>query len=603
MSNKLIDYQAKLNKEYALLKEVIQDYVEQHVEIKEAVSRIDDFYNTKLAEVKPHIMVYGIYNAGKSSIINELLGKDKAIVSDKPTTDRVYYYEWKGYQIADTPGVGAPIEHEYVTNEHLKKADVVIFVMSTTGSNEKAENYTRMKDIADAGKKIIIVLNDKNGDLGNNDSNIQTIKAKVAENMKSIGIQNVDERYCVVVINAARAKKGRLENKQVLLKRSNIIELEKIILSELKNTDGFTIIRNTIFEIEKNLESIIVTLEKNNNDREMRIVNNILMSLRERKTNIRRDIADYIKQKTSQLGKVLPDMIWAHKDNQDAINEVVQKQIDKIVQSVKDEMEQYIEEMQDVLAVDIRNLAEILNNIKLSHRVKEIDVNSKGNSAIDVVEKNVKTGSSKENINKLISLSMEMLDNYNKNKHSLILPKSIDICNKEHLVNIPIVKEERPISEALTEMMATKLAKTNVEKCLLETAIGKNLAKFVPVIGEFMIAYEMISFVKKLFGNDTKEIEEAEARNDYERKRAEVEAQAQQELHQKCLYMADDLADDLIKTMNDIINDIVGEFEAIFIDKIQNSTEDENKKVQTLMVLRAISNEYNDLYCQLGGNK
>ena len=59
-------------------------------------------------------MVYGIYNAGKSSILNELIGEDKAIVEDTPTTEAVTYYDWQGYKIADTPGIFAPIEHEEV---------------------------------------------------------------------------------------------------------------------------------------------------------------------------------------------------------------------------------------------------------------------------------------------------------------------------------------------------------------------------------------------------------------------------------------------------------------------------------------------------------
>ena len=45
--------------------------------------------------------------------------------------------EWNGYTLADTPGVGAPMDHEKITDENLKKADIVLFVMSTTGSTEK----------------------------------------------------------------------------------------------------------------------------------------------------------------------------------------------------------------------------------------------------------------------------------------------------------------------------------------------------------------------------------------------------------------------------------------------------------------------------------
>ena len=87
--------------------------------------------------------------------------------------------------------------------------------------------------------------------------------------------------------------------------------------------------------------------------------------MRERKNNIRRDISDFIKFKTDKLGKNLPDVIWANRNNQDAVNEAVQKEIDKIVKNVKDEIEKYIEDMQAALAVDIKSLVDILEKIKI----------------------------------------------------------------------------------------------------------------------------------------------------------------------------------------------------------------------------------------------
>ena len=122
--------------------------------------------------------------------------------------------------------------------------------MSTTGSNEKAENYRRMKEISDAGKKIIIVLNDKNGDLGKNDENIQEIKRKVAVNMNQVGIADVDEKYCIVTVNAARARKGRVEKKFGLVEKSGLGELKDVILSELKRTTSFDILRTGIKQLE-----------------------------------------------------------------------------------------------------------------------------------------------------------------------------------------------------------------------------------------------------------------------------------------------------------------------------------------------------------------
>lgn len=593
MSNQLIDYKTKLNENHICLKNSVKPYMEEYGSIKEAVLRIDDLYATKLSEIKPQIMVYGIYNAGKSSIINELLGSDDARVADTPTTDSVDYYEWNGYKLADTPGVGAPIEHEYVTTEHLKKADVVIFVMSTSGSNEKAENYARMKDIVDAGKKVIIVLNDKNGDLGQNDENIRVIKTKVAENMKKIGIPDVDSKYCIIAVNAARAKKGRLENKQGMLQRSNIAELGKIVLTELKNTDNFAVIRNTIFEIEKNIEIIINNLEKCDNEEEIRCINNLLSSLRERKNNIRRDISDFIKFKTDKLGKNLPDVIWANRNNQDAVNEAVQKEIDKIVRNVKDEIEKYIEDMQAALAVDIKSLVDILEKIKIDSNMCSGIAVAPTKEPFEYCQVNETSEDRKERIIGLILTSMEMLDNFKKNKTALMLPKAIGI-----------VSDKIPVTVPVAEMVTKKLAQTTLGKTILKSTLGKTASKFIPVIGQALFAYEIVTFIGGILGNnDDKAIEAAQARNEYERRKAEADAQAQQELQQKCAYMADDIANELTQAMNEIINDVVSRFETVFTQKMQSSTETRNNILNALAEMRNISNDYSMLYFQLGGSK
>ena len=242
----------------------------------------------KIRKVEPEIMVYGIYNAGKSSILNELIGADKAKVQDIPTTDAVDYYDWNGYKIADTPGIAAPIEHENVTQAHLKKADIVLFVMSTTGSNELAENYRRMKDIADAGKKIIIVLNDMNGDLGQNDEAIRIIKTKVAANMLQCGIDNVDEKFCIVTVNALRARTGRVKNKPGLIAKSGLDELKSVILSELKRTTSFVLLRNGITQLEEILTEFVNQLESRENSALLREMNRVLETFNKQKISMRR---------------------------------------------------------------------------------------------------------------------------------------------------------------------------------------------------------------------------------------------------------------------------------------------------------------------------
>ena len=128
MISRLIAFKKQLDDQLVALKEATAPYAGKLPVIAEKMADIEKLYKEKIETTKPQIMVFGIYNAGKSSILNELLREDRAKCNDVPTTDRVDYYNWMGYSIADTPGVGAPIEHEKVTNEAIRKADVVLLL-------------------------------------------------------------------------------------------------------------------------------------------------------------------------------------------------------------------------------------------------------------------------------------------------------------------------------------------------------------------------------------------------------------------------------------------------------------------------------------------
>jgi len=65
----------------------------------------------ELANAQPRIMLYGVYNAGKSTLLNAIIGEPKAKVGDIPTTYETTSFHWRGYELIDTPGIGAPIEH------------------------------------------------------------------------------------------------------------------------------------------------------------------------------------------------------------------------------------------------------------------------------------------------------------------------------------------------------------------------------------------------------------------------------------------------------------------------------------------------------------
>lgn len=573
MEENFVNFQDVLKNEYQKLCNVIQDY-RNDPNVCIAMDNISALYQHKVVDLKPQIMVYGIYNAGKSSIINELIKEDRAKVADKPTTDEVTYYEWNGYKIADTPGVGAPIEHEQVTNNHLKQADVVLFVMSTTGSNEKAENYTRMKDIVDSGKKVIIILNDKNGDLGVNDETIQTIKMQVAENMRKVNIPDVEKKYCIVVVNADRAKKGRIESKPGLIQKSNISELERIILTELKSTDKFQVLKNIVTEIDKNISNIINTLQSYDEREELKQVNDILSSLREQKNFTRKNMASFIERKTNSLAHELPDIIWANKDNHEEMNKLVEERVKAVINKITRELENNIKDIQDSTRCELESLLE-------NAKINDIDLSSIVDVSSFIYDEKLKDKSINNNIS------------YKNDAFKEAFDKVIDILN-ENVVVDTVGNVAKKIS--VNKFIADKIGIIALPKLPIPGLPASIPPIAIPILQIIKIIYDIFK------SNEEEERKRAEAENEYERRKAEAELQIRQELEQKCIYMADDLADELKDAVNKIIIDAFKIIEEMFTSKINETSDNINNKMITLNELRNISAEYNILCMKLTNN-
>lgn len=560
--NELKDYQSVLADKARRVESFFAKYPEDAAELRKTFA---DINNGKIRKVEPEIMVYGIYNAGKSSILNELIGEDRAIVEDKPTTDAVTYYDWQGYKIADTPGVFAPIEHEEVTQAHLKKADIVLFVMSTTGSNEKAENYRRMKEIADAGKKIIIVLNDKNGDLGKHDENIQEIKRKVAINMRAVGIEDVDEKYCIVTVNAARARKGRLENKLKLLEKSGLGELKDVILSELKRTTSFDLLRGGIRQLENILEEFIGKLNTRENSELLRKMSRILETFSKQKVSMRRQINTYIDTQAENFGAMLPQIIWSNRDKQEQIETVVQQEVERLNSKVQREIQQQLQDAATILELELQSFAEI------KFDATSVDAESCKNILAQLKDINAQ-------------LTTQALVETKDNEK--LDPSTIGIA-----------------AGLLTESgtaIATQLAKTGIGKAIASTAIGKVLGSVVPVIGPIIT---VVSILGALFGdnNDREKLDaKLAARNEAERRRVEAEMQARQELNQKCRYMADNLADELKAAADNGVKEILSKYEEPFKAEIESRKAEDEQVAADIVALNALYNEYDLLRVELG---
>jgi small GTP-binding protein len=107
------------------------------------------------------VVVVGPANAGKSSLVNHLLGRDQAPVSPIPgTTGRSHEYEAGPFLITDTPGADEPEAEERREDafQQYASGDLGLIVFdATVGVNRSARELYR--DFAELNQPHVVLLN------------------------------------------------------------------------------------------------------------------------------------------------------------------------------------------------------------------------------------------------------------------------------------------------------------------------------------------------------------------------------------------------------------------------------------------------------------
>ena len=114
------------------------------------------------------VSLIGRPNAGKSTLLNRLVGSKLAIVSDKPQTTRTRILGVRNYPDAqvvylDTPGIHRPLHRMnvrmvYAALETMREVDVLLLLMDASERQGKGDRYV-IDLVKSASAPVFLVLN------------------------------------------------------------------------------------------------------------------------------------------------------------------------------------------------------------------------------------------------------------------------------------------------------------------------------------------------------------------------------------------------------------------------------------------------------------
>ena len=203
------------------------------------------------------VVVVGEFNAGKSALVNALLGEKVLPEGATPTTSRVTLVKWgeqaaeqvvdenfaiytyplpllKELNIVDTPGTNAVIRyHERLTDEFVPRSDLVLFTTSADHPLTESERQFLERILA-WGKKVVFALN--KADIIEDEAALEEVRSFVLKHATTV-LGDTPEFFPVSARLAQRAlSEPDPEQRQRLRAASGLDALEQYINSTLDDT-------------------------------------------------------------------------------------------------------------------------------------------------------------------------------------------------------------------------------------------------------------------------------------------------------------------------------------------------------------------------------
>lgn len=339
---------------------------------KDITKELSEELTERLSESRLQIMTFGAYNAGKSSLINALIGEEVAPVADIPETDSVHQYQWNGCTLLDTPGVNAPIEHEEITSLQIERAMLILFVLRE-GDQDTKNVYQRMFDFIKKGKKLFIVFNHQL-----NSSALEEALTKLNSQLVALAVEYdiTDEQLIhlnIIPVNIKTAMSAKLKNSEKLAQHSGILDFEQQFhawITIYDNENGYlqqtkSIVKNcllkpTLKAIQDVAPKPALNIEKKQQSREIIV---------KQKTLLISKVNNFIRSKESKVRNDVGELFI-----QDRPEHEINSKMLSICEWLSDEASDFIEQNFEDLPVGATELLNFYSNLNINGSSSNIDL-------------------------------------------------------------------------------------------------------------------------------------------------------------------------------------------------------------------------------------
>lgn len=201
------------------------------------------------------VAIVGAPNVGKSTLLNALLGEDRAITSDIPGTTRdtveeSIVIEGVRYRFIDTAGIR---ETEQVIERlgierslaKIRDASIVIYLLDATKKDESEKMLSKVESLIDADNQKIIVVANKSDllpDSGKmNEERVISISALRKEGLRELekaivkcGFADTDERVIVTSARHYNALSSAVESLRAVVRAVRDGISEELLAEDLR---------------------------------------------------------------------------------------------------------------------------------------------------------------------------------------------------------------------------------------------------------------------------------------------------------------------------------------------------------------------------------